>query len=779
MMSGMGMTGTTRSVGTAALRVEDPRMLTGRGRYVDDVSLSGMLHAAFLRSPFPHANINSVDVSAARKLPGVAAVFTGDDMQARTQPLRPGSAPAGYRYEPVFALSHGKVRFVGDPVAIVVADSRYIAEDACERIEVDYDPLPAIATYDQALANDAPLVFDSLGTNVVYEAECSYGDVETAFAQADHVVRETFVQHRIAQVPMEGRGGVAEYNPVTKEFTYHAGSQSPHLLRSCLCDALGLDLERTAVVNGDIGGAFGLKLFTHREDIAVAAAAQWVGRPVKWIEDRNENLVAAGQAREEKMEVEVAVSRDGIILATRGEILMDGGAYPGIPFPPGVFIPLMLNLFPGPYRMQAYAMRGKVLASNKCTYNSYRAPWAMETWVRERVLNLVARDLGLDPADIRRRNFFSGAEGDRMITGLSLAGITAAQSLERALLVADYAQLAEQREAARVEGRYLGIGFATCIEAAPGPSEGRAGRDERAKAVLAPNGHLIVYTTQAPSGHGHETTLSQIASDEMGIPMESVKVVHGDTRTTPFAMMGTGGSKAATMASGAVLHATRALKRKVLSLAAAMLEANIDDLDISGAAVHVAGVPAAQLTIKEIAREAHFAPHKLPAGEDLLLESTASYDGGLGGWSDSTHLCVVEADLQTGRISVLRYLVVEDCGRMVNPAIVEGQVCGGVAQGVGEVLYEHSAYDSEGNFQAGTLADYLIPTASEIPLIEIDHLESATNEEVSYRGVGEGGLLVAPAAITNAIEDALTPFGVTIREQYLPPSRILELVGVI
>ena len=777
-MTASATVGSTRTVGSSTLRVEDLRILTGRGRYVDDVTLPGMLHAAFVRSPLPHARIVSIDVSAALALDGVAAVYTGADMAANTTGVAPLVAPEGYRFEPILALAVDKARFVGDPVAIVVADSRYVAEDACELIDVEYEPLDAIATFEQALDPAGPKIFESLESNVLFEMDSSYGDVDAAFARADAVVRQTFAQHRVAQMPMEGRGGVGDFNPQTGDFVYHTGTQSPHTVKAYIAEALGIPLRQTRTVNGDIGGAFGLKIACHREDIAVCAAAYWLGRPVKWIEDRNEHLQSSGQAREERMELEAAVTSDGTILAMRGELVLDQGAYPAVPFVGGGIVGMVAAMMPGPYALQGFAMKSTVVASNKCTYSAYRAPWAVETWARERMIDVIARQLGLDPGDVRLRNFAPNDGSASMLSGRTLLDNSCAQSLERALELADYPRLRREQAAAREAGKCVGIGFATFLEAAPGPVNG-AGGDERSVARIEPDGTLSIFTSQAPHGQGHETTLAQIASDEMGIALRDVHIYHGDTAVSPYAMFGTGGSRAATMASGSVLHSTRQVKEKVLAIAGEMLEVGPQDLRIDEGYVYPAGVPSIRVSVAEVADRAYRSPEDLPSEIETSLEAEASYDGGIGSWSDGTHLCHVEIDLETGQVRFLRYLVVEDCGRMINPAIVEGQIRGGVAQGIGEVLYEWSAYDEDANYLAGTFMDYLLPTASEIPTIEIEHLANEPNEEVFYRGVGEGGLLIAPAAITNAIEDALSPYGATVTEQYLPPAKILELAKII
>lgn len=768
--------GSTRSVGTSALRVEDIRLLTGRGRYVDDKKVDGLLHAAFVRSPLPHGRIVAIDVTAALALDGVIAVYTGRDIAARTSPLGPPLLPE-LKSEPIYALAVDKVLFVGDPVAIVVAENRYLAEDGCELVDVEYEQLAAIATFDQALDPNGAVLFETLESNVVLETAESFGDVDGAFAEAELVIRERFEQHRVAQVPLEGRGGTAVYDSSVNELTFYGGVQSPHSVRGDIAKTLAMPLEHVRVVNGDIGGAFGLKIPTHREDMAVCAAAAWLDRPVKWIEDRSEHLLASGQARQSRIDLEAAVNRDGTILGLRGELVLDQGAYPSVPFAGAGGVYQITRLLPGPYSLRGYAMAAKVVTTNKCTYNAYRGPWAMETWARERMINVIAAELGLDPADVRRRNFAENDGSASMITGLSLIGTSSAQSLERALELADYPQVRQAQRAARSSGRCVGVGFATFIEAAPGPAGPSPRRVDKSRARIESDGTLSIFTTQAPHGQGHETTLAQIASDEFEMAADQVRIRHGDTSSTPYSIVGTGGSRAGTMASGAVLKSTRGVKAKLLAIAADLFEADVSDLIVVQGRIHPRGVPSVSLSVAQIA--AHAYAVESDDTDAPVLECEADYDGGIGGWSGGTHLCQVEIDLETGLVTITRYLVVEDCGRMINPAIVEGQIRGGVAQGIGEVLYECSAYDEQGNYLAATFKDYLLPTASDIPEIEIDHLENEPNEEVNYRGVGEGGMLVAPAALTNAIEDALSPFGARVNYQYLPPTRVLELARVI
>ena len=776
-----------RFVGQKVVRVEDRRILSGRGKFVDDLILPDMLHAAFVRSPYPHARISRLDISAAQQAPGVAAVFVGEDMRKLCNPVSTSLA-FGVKFPEFYPLVTDKVRFVGDLVAMVVADSRYAAEDACDLVEVDYDALPAVADYDDAIDPTKPPLFDELGDNVVItNAPVTWGDVDAAFAEADRVVTATLRQHRVAPVPMETRGAVADYDPSTDELTYYASTQSPHGLRLQLATTLGHPMERFRVLANDVGGGFGLKGSVVREDFCIAAASKALGRPLKWIEDRNEHLIASGQAREEMVEAEVAVKADGTFLGMKAKLIMDAGAYPNVPFVSAMFVGLMQLLLPGPYRMKGYRFESSVISTNKAAYVAYRGPWEMETWVRERLVDIVAHELGVDAAEILRKNMMLGAPEDRLITGITVKGISSRESLDRALALIDYEAFRKEQATARAQGRYLGIGFATFIEAAPGPAEMRPNGGmfggERARVALQPDGHVVVTTAQAPHGQGHETTLAQVAADEMGVPFEHVKVVHGDTRQTPFSVIGTGGSRSATWATGAVLMSTRKLKEQVLAIAAGMLEISPEDLEILDGIVTPKGVPHKALPLAQIAMKAVMDPSSLPPDtNDGRLEGHERFTGENitgSGWSGGTHVCTIEVDVATGRVKILRYVVVEDCGRVINPAVVDGQVCGGVAQGIGAVLYERATYDGDANYLSGTFMDYLLPTSAEIPHIEIHHLETDPDGEVGFRGVGEGGAVVAPATLTNAIDDALQPFGARVSDQYMPPAKVLELAGVV
>src|SRR6266571_312908 len=705
-----------RYTGASIKRSEDPRILTGAGRYVDDIKLPGMLHAAFVRSPLAHARVLSVDVSAARALPGVVAALTGADLEAMTvsgpdllTALLGGSGPT-----PEFTLlATDKVRFMGDPVAIVIAESRYVAEDGCELVEVEYDDLPPVTNAAFALDPSSPPLFANLGDNIARpHSRSEYGDVSGTFASADRIIDFHIDVHRHQNVPMEGRGCVASYDADLGVMTVYAATQSVHVTKTAVAMRLGIEQDKVRVLAGDIGGSFGLKI----------------------------------------------------------------GASPGM----GAMVPGIVEaMLPGPYKLAALGFESTAVTTNKASYVAYRGPWASETFVRERVLDLIAKDLGLDPLEIRLRNVAPRTDPPAsMITGRPLVGVTTRESLERIAQLVDFPAFRRRQAEARARGRYLGIGVATFIEEAPGPRppEGRSGplSTESMRLRLEEDGVVALFTGQMPHGQSHQTTLAQIAADEFGVPFEQVRVVVGDTDVVPFGL--TGGSRSATMAGGVALHGARQLKAKVLDFASRLMEASARDLQITDGRVWVRGDPASAIPVGEVARRA--ASGQFGPGVDADLEVVAAFDGGEGGWSGGSHCAIVEVDVETGLVTVERYAVAEDCGAPINPAIVDGQIRGGVAQGIGAVLLERSAYDEDGNCQSATFMDYLVPTACDIPRIEIEHLETvALDADVNFRGVGEGGMIVAPPTVVNAIEDALSPFGVRIYEQHLPPARILELVA--
>ena len=840
-------------VGTSVKRVEDQRLLTGKGTYLADVRVDGCADAAFLRSPYPHAQIVSIDVAAARSLPGVHGVFTGADIERLTNPFLPFSMMANL-YTPLhYALSKDRVRMVGDPVAIVIAESRYIAEDALDLIEVEYEELPPVATLAVALDPASTPVWQKAKGNVLYDDTADFGDVEGVFTRADHVFTETFSCQRQSNQPMETRGTLVEVDPATGDLRVHSATQSSHMLRWLLAayterrpvydsvrsfvrnkqrragltagaksffaqsaddlkkqDNSGMvsqlrrepstlpHMFRTAlgvagkerfptVVAKDIGGGFGAKGSVAREEVALAAAAIALGRSVRWVEDRVENLLDGGHAREEEMSLSMAVDADGTIRGLKVDLVLDQGAYPATPVGGAMVTQMMRVMYPGSYRIEAFAQRARIVSTNKGKYVAYRGPWANETWTRERMINIVARHLGMSQTDIRLKNMMGDEDfPSAMVTGPTVdETMSTRKTLERAIELADLYGFERAKAEAAAAGRHLGIGIASYHEAAPGPpnywdslspGSGMLLR-QTARATVARDGSVQVRTPQMPHGQSHETTYAQVAADELGVAVEDIEVVYGDTSRTPFDLLGTGGSRGGPVGGGAVRAAGRALRREILDAAAELLEASVDDLEITDGSVHVAGVPARAILFADVAASVVGAD---AADDTLAFDVSEGYtSAGDGGWSTATHVCWVDVDLDTGQVKIPRYLVVEDCGPVINPAIVDGQVRGGVAQGIGAVLYERVRYDDDAGMRSTTYMDYEMPTSMEIPHIEVEHIETLSPGENDFRGVGEGGMIGAPAAITNAIEDALSEFDVTIREQYLPPSRILEIAGVI
>jgi carbon-monoxide dehydrogenase large subunit len=585
---------------------------------------------------------------------------------------------------------------------------------------------------------------------------------------------------------MECRGGVAVFDPGSGELTYTISHQNPHAMRMHMAAILGLPATSVRVRAHDIGGSFGLKSHPAREDVAVCLASMLLARPVKWVEDRVENLLAAGHARDERVEVEAAVDGDGVLIGLRVRLTMDAGAYPLLNIPLNLFANIVKVLLPGTLRLRNYAYEGRVVATNKASYVAYRGPWEIECWVRERLMDRIGRELAIDPVEVRRRNLLpDDAYPCRMLTGATLDFMTINQTLEQAIATADYWAFRKQQGNARAAGRHLGIGVSTYLEPGPGPTDYSQALGftyeqrsfQRARVKVEIDGTINVYTSQQPHGQSHETTLAQVAADELGVDFASVRVIHGDTDLQPFNLVATGGSRAATLAAGAITGAARIVRAQVVDAVAHLLEADPADLDIDAGTVFVKGSPHRCRTLAEVARISFLAPMTLPPSLGLGLDATFDFETPPGGWTQSTHVCWVEVDIETGIVDVTRYLVVEDCGRMINPAVVDGQIRGGVAQGIGAVLYERFAYDDEGQPLSSTLMDYLAPTASELPRIDIQHLEGAVQGDIPFRGVGEGGAIGSPAALTNAIEDALAPFGVKVTEQHQPPARILELIA--
>ncbi|MBI4637848.1 MAG: xanthine dehydrogenase family protein [Candidatus Rokubacteria bacterium] len=749
-----------RYTGARLQRLEDPRLLRGRGRYVDDLSLPRMLWVAFVRSPHAHARILGIDATGARKLPGVVAVVTGEDLASAVRPLEPRLEGDGFTPTACPALADGRASFCGQPVAAVVASSPYVAADAREAIVVAYDPLPAVASVDEALRDG----------RVLFRREHRQGDVESAFAGARLVVRETFTHGRCAPSPLEPRGVVAEWDGET--LTVWASTQTPHILRGALAGALGLETSRVRVVVPDVGGGFGLKMHVFPEDLAVAALARLVGRPVKWIEERRENLAAASQAREQRMEVEVAAAADGRLLGLRARAISDAGAYHIYPLTQALEPLGSAAILPGPYGTPAYAYEAVAMATNKPPLGAYRGVgMTMGAFVMERALDLVAERLGLDPAEVRRRNLVPReAYPFTSAAGMTYDSADFPKALEQALALVDYEKLREEQRAARAAGRCLGVGIACYVEYTGMGSEVFRRRGmvdvpgiEAATVTIDPDATVRCAVSFPCQGQGHATALAQIVADRLGVSLDRVRLEPVDTRSAPLGS-GTFGSRGAVAMSGSAGTAAEILRSKVQRLAAHLLEASPEDIVLEAGRAGVRGVPGRTVTLAEVARLAYAPPPGgLPEGLAPGLQATVYFDPPGPTFSGAVHVAMVEVDEETGKIAVRRYALVEDCGPLLNPLIVDGQIHGAVAQGIGEALLERLVYDEEGQLLTATLMDYALPRADDLPLILVGHLETPSPlMPGGVKGMGEGGTIGAPAAIANAVADALRHRGIPI-----------------
>ncbi|MDQ7843699.1 MAG: xanthine dehydrogenase family protein molybdopterin-binding subunit [Armatimonadota bacterium] len=769
----------TRYFGERVKRSEDPRLLTGRGLYVDDIRPPGVVHAAFLRSPHAHARILRIDVSRARAAPGVAAVYTRADLPpALAAPLpKLIPHPALLHHKTQYALAPEKVRYAGEPVALVIAENRYVAEDAVELIEVEYDPLPAVVDLEQAARPNAPLVHEDIGTNVCAHYTQRVGNVEEAFARAAHVFRERFVFDRGASAPLECRGIVAQWEAKLRQLTVWDSTQAPIRIRNYLSQLLGLPQQDVRVIAPDIGGGFGPKIMMcYPEEVLIPWAAMQLNRPVKWIEDRREHFVATNQERLQIHDAAIAVDADGRILGVRTEFLYDSGAY--IPY--GIIVPIVASTtLPGPYKIPNYHCEFKAVFTNKTIVSPYRGAGRPHgVFVMERLLDRVARELGLDRAIVRERNFIQPDEFPYEVGLIYQDNAPVVYdsgdypaTLRKAMEMIDYAGWPERRKQFRREGRYVGLGIACYVEGSGiGPYEG-------CRVTVEPSGKVFAATSVGTQGQGHYTSFAQIVADALTVPVEDVTVVTGDSGAFSWGT-GTFASRAAVVAGNAVYLAAQAVREKALQVAATRLEARVEDLEMADGKVFVRGTPGRAMTLAEIAVAANPLRGTIPREWDQPgLEASRYFAPSGGTWPNGAHACLVEVDPQTGMLSVLKYVVVHDCGRVINPLILEGQIRGGVAQGLGGAFYERLVYDESGQLLTQTFMDYLLPTAAEVPVVEIGHLETPSpRNPLGVKGAGEAGVIPVGALIAQAVEDALQEFGVRITEMPLSPSRLLEII---
>jgi len=771
-------------IGAPLPRVEDARLLSGQGRYVADLELPRMLHAAFLRSPHPHARIVAIDTRAARRAPGVVACLTGEDLVAHARPLRAPSRMRDYRATDFPALAIGKVRHAGEAVAVVVAADRYAAEDALELIAVEYEPLPVVADAGAARADGGALVHDEIGTNVLLSRTFAQGDVEAALGGAAVVVADRFRFHRHAGVAMENRACVARWDAADGTLTVWSSTQIAGIVRDILAELLGLPVPRVRVVAADVGGGFGIKTVVYPEEIVVATLARIVGRPVRWVGDRREDLLTSTQAWDEVIDAELGVDADGRILGLRARVVADVGAYSIYPWTASIEVIQVVSFLPGPYRVAHYRAEAFGVATNKAPMGPYRGVGRpVSVFVTEALLDRAARRLGLDPAEIRRRNFIAPEDLPyRSASGIVWDSGSFRESLERVCDIGGYGALRAEQARARASGRYLGVGLASYVEltgvgsAIPvSPGAEIATGTEGATVRVEPDGGVVAIFGLGCQGQGHETSFAQVVAGELGVAVTDVRVLYGDTAAGPHST-GTYASRSAVLGGGAAILASRAVRDKALAIAAHQLEASAADLEIDAGVVRVRGVPGREITLGAIATIAYAGAKRLPKGVEPGLESTRFYDPYFGTASNATHLAVVEIDGATCAARVLRHVVVEDCGRVINPLIARGQTIGGVAQGIGAALLEELVYDG-GQLLTASLMDYLVPTAGEVPVVEVVHLEHPSPTTLGgFKGVGEGGTIGAPAAVANAIADALSHLGIEISELPVTGERLFRLL---
>ncbi len=779
--------------GRPVRRKEDGRLLTGAGRYVSDVELPRMLHVAFVRSAHAHARIRAIDARAAAALPGVVAIVTGDDPDVSRHRLRARSALPGYVETEQPLLAWPRARYCGEGLAAVVARDRYTAEDAAERVEVDAEPLPCVvdvgpppgARGTGAKAPAAvPLVHDEAPGNALLTRRFESGDVEAALRGAAAVVERAFRTNRQTAAPMEGRGGVAEWSAGDGKLTLWSGTQVPHLARHGLAQILGLPENRVRVIAPDVGGGFGSKAVLYPEDVLLCLLARRLGRPVKWVEQRREGLLASTHARDHHYRVRAGFDAEGRLLAMDVAARCNVGAYSVWPWTAGIEALMAGGLLAGPYRLAHYRCEVAAIATHTTPAGPYRGvARPATTFVMERVLDLGARALGLDPVEIRRRNLIGPADLPyTSATRLVHDSGSYPTCFERAVAAVDYAGFRAEQARARRAGRRLGIGFAVYNEltglgqaASAGPRMPFRTGHEGATVRMDPSGAVTVLAGVTSQGQGTETTVAQIVAHELGVPVDAVTVILGDTDATPFGL-GAFASRQAVIGGGAATRAARALRDKLVRIAAHLLEVAPEDLEAGGGRLAVRGAPGRGVTIADVARVAHLETHRLPADVEPGLDATRFYDPIRGTFAAGAQAAVVEVDAETGAVRVLRSVCVEDTGRIINPLIVEGQVHGAIAQGIGGALAEHLVYDDSGQLLTGTLMDYALPTAASLPAFEVDHVEVPADNLTGVRGVGEGGTLGPAAALANAVADALAPLDVAVDELPLSPARVLAAI---
>lgn len=766
-----------RYVGARITRLEDPRLVRGQGRYVDDLIFPGMLHLRLVRSVSAHAKLVNIDVSALHAAFPQAFVFTGGDVG--TLAIRAAADLPGVQSFPQPILAQECVRFVGEPVAAVLTEDAYTAEDAADLVVVEYNPLPVLADAETACAPGAPIMFAGWRNNLFIEGTRKGGDFDAARSQARHVIRRTYRNQRQAGVPMECRGVVAALDPTGRILTVRSSTQIPHLLRTYLAEELRWPENRLHVIAPEVGGGFGVKGHVFAEELLVAWLAIRTLRPVKWIEDRREHLIASIHAREHVHTLEAYVTEEGRVLGLKADITVDVGAYSVWPFTAGSDPGMVAKVLPGPYDISAYEATYRAVATNKCPIGTYRGvgrPAAV--FSQERLMDEIAIELGLDPFELRERNLIRKFPYTNVL-GFTYDEGSYAESLKkvRQLLAPDLAR-ARNPEQPHIR---TGVGIALFLEqTAHGTPDFVRRRSpietgyEFAKVEMYPDGKVTIDSGLQCHGQGHETTFAQLVADQLGIPPEDVVVRHGNTMTSPYSV-GTWGSRGITLGGGAAHRAAGVIRAKLIAIAVQHLQAKPEMIELGDRHARIIGDATRSIPIASLARWAQRNVENLPAGMEPGLVAIAFVDGPPdGSYTNAVHAAVVEVDLSTGNLKLRRFVVVEDCGTIVNPMIVDGQVCGGVVQGIGSALWEHFIYDNDGQPLTTNFADYLMPSVSSIPEIEVHHIQTPSPlTPLGMKGLGEGGAIGPAAAIANAVANAL---GVPVQETPITPNYVWKLI---
>jgi aerobic carbon-monoxide dehydrogenase large subunit len=777
----------SQMVGAKIHRREDPRLISGHGRYTDDLTRPGLAHLAVVRSPHAHARIKSIDVGAAKKAPGVIAVYTAADFKdviagPATFAVAPVFAPNKLTNPPRYPIAKEEVCYQGEPVAVVVADSRSQAADGAQLVDVDYEVLPAVMDLEAALKPGSRLVHTDQKDNIAWDTTyVPWEATEESFKSADVVVKERILQQRLSPNAMESRVVMAEYDSYDKRMTMWMSTQNPHWIRLFVGGALGFGEHALRVVSHDVGGGFGSKISPYPEDFLVPASAKLLSRAVKYTETRTEAMQNAYAGRGQYYDVEVAAKKDGTLLGMRVTQYLDAGAYIGL-F--GAFQTCACLMAGGAYHWNAISSRSVAGLTNKIPTDPYRGAGRPEaTHIAERMMDLLAVELGMDPAELRRKNFIRKEEFPfTQNFGLTIDSGDYAGTMDKALKLAGYEALRKKQEEARKQGKLMGIGLSTWIElcglgpgAATGPATGGVVLSESAQVKIHPAGGVSIYVGTHNHGQGNDTTHAQIAADALGIPMESIDIRHGDTNEGPGFGYGTYGSRSLAVGGIAILRSCNKVIDKGKKIAAHLLEAAEDDVIFQNGKFQVKGAPDKSKALGEIAFAAY---GQLPPGMEQGLEAVAYFEPPNFVWPFGTHICVVEVDPETGAVDLQKYVAVDDCGNIINPTIVDGQLHGGIAQGIGQVLFEEMVYDDEnGQLKSATFLDYSMMSANEMPEIQLDRtITPSPTNELGVKGIGEAGTIASTAAVINAICDALSPLGIKHVDMPATPDRLWKMM---